>query len=84
VFGKVPVAIGKYKAVVANIFCWPANLQFRILPLSHIVVCQIRNIAMITGLTINNAINNECSIWLAPYLIAEGMHVPLVTVSISN
>jgi len=84
VVGKVHVAICKYKAVVANVFCWPANLQLRILPLPLHVVCQIRNVAMVTGLTINNAINNECSVWLAPYLVAKGMHVPLVTVSLSH
>ena len=40
---------------------------------------------MVTGLTINDAINNIlCSVWLAPYLIAEEMHVPLVTVLISH
>ena len=81
VVGKVPVAICKYEAVVANIFCWPATLQSRILPLPPFVVCRKRTVAMVTGLTINDAINNIlCSVWLAPYLIAEGMHVPLVTV----
>jgi hypothetical protein len=49
------------------------------------VVCQKRNVSMVTGHTINDAINNIlCSVWLAPYLIAEKMHVPLVTVLISH
>jgi hypothetical protein len=40
---------------------------------------------MVTGLTINDAINNIlCSVWLAPHLKAEKMHVPLVTVLISH